>query len=158
MGAATHLAFYPDDWDVSQVWSAARARRIGAVWGHRMDAAHLLELAGADQLVLRLALLRFHYLDSAELSVARVHRAEETLLRWRFKMAGWAERPPARPVDTQAVIARLIDDLDTGLALRFLHRVETDPQLASGTKFATFVALDRVLALDLAHQVGRLRH
>lgn len=114
-------------------------------------------LGGHDPLALRLALLRFPYSSPAVLTPARLHRAEETLQRWRFKVADWADMPsapaPRHSVDTMR--DALVSDLDTGTVLKLLHRVEVDLQLASGSKFETFAYLDRVLALDLCHWVGK---
>lgn len=130
---------------------------VGAVYPARMDLTPAHELED-DPLVLRLALLRFRYADRAVLSAARIRRAAETLQRWRFKVAGWADLASAPPADLELVRTALTHDLDTAAALRFLHRIEIDSQIVSGSKFETFVGLDRVLALDLAHQVGKLRH
>ncbi|WP_334172457.1 hypothetical protein [Sinomonas sp.] len=126
-------------------------------------------LSDYDPLGLRLALLRFPYSSTAILTPARLHRAEETLHRWQYKVADWADtrwrfntpdRPDAAPVPQDAVNAMhhaLAADLDTGTVLRLLHRIETDLHLAAGRKFATFASLDRILALDLSHSVRR-RH
>lgn len=112
-----------------------------------------------DPLVLRLALLRFSPSEYATLTTARLHRAEETLQRWRFKVAGWANMPPAamprEPAD--AMREALSTDLDTGTVLKLLHHMEVDLQLPSGSKFVTFMYLDQVLGLDLRHLVGKLR-
>lgn len=114
-----------------------------------------------DPLALRLVLLRFRHSDPAELSIARLRRADETLHRWRLKMSDWADMPRAlpSPADVQAMRSALIGDLDTGSVLTCLHRLEIDHFLASGIKFETFAQLDRVLALDLCHLVppGRRR-
>ena len=158
LGGSVALSLGPEHWDVPEGSSGPRVLRVGAVCAHRMDEDYLHWLTDDDQLMLRLALLRFRYRDRADLSAARIRRAAESLQRWRFKVAGWAERPPAPPVDTEESRGHLVRDLDTVLALRFLHRVEIDPQSASGSKFETFVGLDRVLALDLSQEVGKLRH
>jgi hypothetical protein len=111
-----------------------------------------------DPLVLRLALLRFPVAAPAELSTARVHRAAETLQRWRIKVAGWADMPSAAPprAEYDAMRAALVDRLDTPGVLARLHRLELDPRLASGAMFEAFVGLDRVLALDLGRLIGKL--
>jgi hypothetical protein len=111
-----------------------------------------------DPFALRLVLLRFPPAGQAALSAARLHRAEETLQRWRFKVAQWADMPSAPP-RSQIVDAMLdaLGDLDTPTVLTALHRLEVDPDTASGSKFETFAYLDRVLGLDLCHLVGKLR-
>lgn len=117
------------------------------------------DLSLDDPLALRLALLRFQNADPAELSRARLHRAEETLQRWRMKVADWADMPsaPAAPNHVAAMRDALIPGLDTSSVLKQLHRVEIDHALPSGGKFETFAHTDRVLALDLCHLVGKLR-
>jgi len=111
-----------------------------------------------EPLVLRLALLRFPVAEPAELSVARVHRATETLRRWRIKVAGWADMPSVAPprAEYDAIRAGLVERLDTPGVLAALHRLETDPGQSSGAKFEAFVGVDRVLALDLGRLIGKL--
>lgn len=46
------------------------------------------------------------------------------------------------------------DDLDTAAVLGALRRVETDPGLADGARFETYVYADRMLGLDLARDLG----
>jgi len=111
-----------------------------------------------DSLTLRLALLRFAPARPAALSVARLHRAQQTLERWRYKVALWADMPAAAPVDEllDAAHAVLEASLDTVTVLTQLHRLEVDPRVASGAKFATFARLDAILGLDLGHLVGKI--
>jgi hypothetical protein len=111
-----------------------------------------------EPLALRLSLLRFHYGSPAMLSTARLHRADETLRRWRRKVADWADMPSApMPLDRVGAMRGALDRLDTATVLTSLHRLEMDLEVASGSKFETFSYLDRVLALDLCHSVGRFR-
>jgi cysteinyl-tRNA synthetase len=115
-------------------------------------------LGNHDPAALRLVLLRFSPASPAALSAARLHRAEETIQRWRYKVAMWADMPSAPLVADSVSAARdaLAADLDTITVLTDLHRLEVDPQIASGSKFQTFAYLDRVLGLDLRHLVGKL--
>lgn len=115
-------------------------------------------LDGRDPAALRLVLLHFRYAEPAVVSTARLHRAEQSLGRWRFKMALWHDMPPEPPVPGVMAEARaaLADALDTPTVLRELHRLEIDQHTASGSKFATFAALDEVLGLDLKHLVGKV--
>jgi hypothetical protein len=158
LGGPVTVAFGPEQWQVPQAWDLPRTLRVGPVCTYRPDVQYPHALDDGDPLTLRLALLRFPYPDRADLSAARIRRAAEILQRWRFKVAGWADMPSAPPADTEEIRTGLVHDLDTSLALRLLHRIEVDPQISSGTKFETFVGLDRVLALDLSHLVGKLRH
>jgi len=115
---------------------------------------------GIDPAALRLALLRVTPAQVFVLSAARLHRAEETLQRWRYKVAMWADMPGAPPVEPVVNAAReslAAPTLDTGAVLTSLHRLEAAPAVASGSKFETFAFLDRVLGLDLTHLVGKLR-
>ncbi|MDO5865050.1 MULTISPECIES: hypothetical protein [Paenarthrobacter] len=116
-------------------------------------------LGNHDPLALRLCLLRFPYAGPAVLSRARLHRAEETLQRWRFKVANWKDMPVAHAVPDVLAAAdgALTTALDTASVLTLLHRLETDQSQASGSKFATFTRLDRVLGLDLLRMVGKIR-
>lgn len=111
-----------------------------------------------DPLTLRLALLRFPPAVPAALTRARLHRANETLQRWRFRVAGWRDTPEAEvpPKAADCLRAALLG-LDTATALRVLHRQELDPRLNSGTKYATFTYADAVLALDVRRLEGRVR-
>lgn len=115
--------------------------------------------AGIDAAVLRLALLHFRPPEVAALSAARLHRADETLQRWRFKVALWHDTDPAPMPDAfaGAVEAALQDRLDTPEVLLRMHRLEIDLHLPSGSKFAAFMHADRVLGLDLGHLIGKLR-
>jgi hypothetical protein len=130
-----------------------RSLEVGAV-AALPDREELIR--GPDALSFRLALLRVPYRRDASISHARLHRAQETLQRWRRKVADWADMPSAPAPQNIEAPRHALDELDTGAALTWLHRLETDPWPSSGTKFEAFVLLDRVLALDLSHLVGRL--
>jgi cysteinyl-tRNA synthetase len=85
--------------------------------------------------------------------------AEETLLRWRDLVAGWAQSPSTAMSAhyADAVNTAFDDDLDTPVALAALHALEVDDQVPDGTKFETFAAMDRLLGLDLARDIGKPR-
>lgn len=125
---------------------------VGAVVPAQFDALNH-QLDGRDPLVLRLALLRAPWPTPVTLSSARMHRAEETLNRWRFKVAGWKDAPVAPPYGLAELHTVLTENLDTATALRLMHRLESDVRLASGAKFATFTDIDRILGLDLRRPV-----
>lgn len=138
---------------------ASRTIRVAAVTSPAPATGTLAGVPREQQgAVLRLALLRFAHPCPATLSAARVHRAEEALQRWRYKVAMWADMPPAPPASDTVRAARdaLEASLDTTWVLTDLHRLEVEPRVASGSKFATFTYLDRVLGLDLRHLVGKL--
>lgn len=112
-----------------------------------------------DPLALRLALLRFSPEGMARLSQARLNRADETLDRWRFKVAGWHEMTPhpAPPHTMAAMHERLLTDLDTRTVLSMLHRLEVDHAVSSGAKYQIFNRLDGILGLELDRLVGKVR-
>jgi len=135
-----------------------RTLLVGPVLASPRVAACMAEmLDGDDALAVRLALLRFPIDRPAALSVARLHRARETLQRWQFKVAYWADLPfaPAPPALADPLRVAL-GSMDTATVLTILHRLEVDLHVAAGSKFAAFVPADRSLGLDLQHLVGRL--
>jgi hypothetical protein len=77
---------------------------------------------------------------------------------WRRAVAGWA-RQPSRPVP-EVVRARLRaaweDDLDLPGVLAVLGDVEKATDLPDGARFETFAYADRLLALELARDLGIL--
>lgn len=138
-----------------------RVLRVGVVRRPPLRAGDTVAgaLGGHEPSVLRLSLLRFPPDDPAVLSAARLHRAEETIQRWRYKVALWADMPPAGPIGEIVDGAResIVGRLDTATVLQRLHRLEVEPRTRSGAKFATFASLDRALGLDLCRLVGKVR-
>ncbi len=108
----------------------------------------------------RLMLLRFPLEEPAHVSLPRQRRANETLDRWRLKVAMWEEMPEDSP-DPQ-IMQRFTDVLETPAwtagTLVLLHRLESDLTTPSGAKFAAFMHMDRILGLDLGHLIGKVRH
>ena len=130
---------------VGPVVTTGRVRHLGA------------PSALGDPLALRLALLRFPPQVPATVSAARLHRADETLDRWRFKVASWRDLPPSRAAALSSLTDPLLAGLDTATVLRLMHRVESDHAIAFGDKYSAFVDLDHVLALDLRRYAGVIR-
>jgi hypothetical protein len=109
-----------------------------------------------DPAVLRLELLSRRYADPVVLRAGAGAGAEEALRRWRARMSDWA-RSPSRPIPPQIrqrAEANFADDLDTPSVLQLLGEIEADQNLPNGAKFETFAYLDRVLALELAREIG----
>ncbi|WP_225810951.1 hypothetical protein [Streptomyces spinosus] len=110
----------------------------------------------ADPAALRLALLRVPRHQPARLDGGALDRAAGQLADWRRAMAGWARRP-SRPVP-EPVRARLRaaweDDLDLPGVLDVLRDVASTPDLTDGARFETYAYADRLLALDLARDLG----
>ncbi|WP_113703929.1 cysteine--tRNA ligase [Nonomuraea lactucae] len=113
--------------------------------------------AGLDPLAVRLAYLEHHYRDQANLTWDRLRDADRGLRRWRARVAGWAESPsaPMASGHVQRVKAALDDDLDTPTALALLRDLEHDESVTPGSRFESFLHLDRILALDLSTDIGR---
>ncbi|MGW3208817.1 hypothetical protein [Streptomyces sp. NPDC001135] len=112
----------------------------------------------AEPAALRLALLSVPRGATVRLDPAVLDEAAGWLARWRRAVAGWA-RQPSRPVPDE-VRARLRsaweDDLDLPGVLDVLRSVESAPDLPDGARFETYVYADRLLALDLARDLGSL--
>ncbi|MFG5719492.1 hypothetical protein [Streptomyces murinus] len=110
----------------------------------------------ADPTALRLALLSVPHGQTVTLDEAVLKRAAERLAGWRRDVAGWA-RGPSRPVP-EAVRTRLTEawenDLGMPDVLTALAAAAADPALADGARFETFAYADRLLALELARDLG----
>jgi hypothetical protein len=92
----------------------------------------------------------------AWLAGAALDEAETELAEWRRLVAGWAEEP-SRPICAevqQDLLAALADDLRTADAVAALRR-SLELELPGGCLFETWAWADRLLALDLAAEVGR---
>ena len=114
---------------------------------------------GLDPLAVRLAFLEHRYRQQMNLTWDTLTAADGTVRRWREQVADWADQP-SRPVSAQywaRITGAIDDDLDTPAALRALRELSKDPDVPAGAKFETFVAADRVLALDLPSLIGRPR-
>lgn len=124
---------------------------VGAVEAH-----HPLD-PSADPLALRLVLLTHTPARPVRVTSGALAEADRTLARWRRRVAGWA-REPSRPVHAETVRAaraHCAQGLDTPTVLELLHRLEESEEVPAGARFETFVHLDRVLALELAREVGQ---
>jgi hypothetical protein len=92
----------------------------------------------------------------AWLAGTSLEQATAELAGWRGLVAGWAEAP-SRPMCAQVqedLLAALADDLDTRTAVDAL-RGSLALDLPAGCLFETWAWADRLLALDLAADVGR---
>ncbi|MEY9989690.1 hypothetical protein ABIE67_001722 [Streptomyces sp. V4I8] len=110
----------------------------------------------ADPAALRLALLSRRRGVPVRLDVAALADAHDTLARWRRAVAAWAQQP-SRPIPDEVrteLRAAWEDDLDVPGVLGVLRWVETEPDLPDGARFETYAYADRLLGLDLAHDLG----
>ncbi|MGO8885115.1 MAG: hypothetical protein ACLPUO_04275 [Streptosporangiaceae bacterium] len=122
-------------------------------------AGQLTELSerGLDPLALRLVFLQHHYRQPLTLTWDALTAADEAVRRWRQRVAQWATSP-SRPMCRQYtadIAAAFDDDLDIPAALAALAALEADGQIPPGSKFETFAHADRLVALDLAREIGR---
>ncbi|MQY37126.1 hypothetical protein SRB17_51300 [Streptomyces sp. RB17] len=112
----------------------------------------------SDPCAFRLALLSVPRGEPVRVDPGVLEEAAGRLGRWRRAVAGWARRP-SRPVPDE-VRGRLRsaweDDLDLPGVLEVLRDVESAPDLPDGARFETYVYADRLLALDLARDLGSL--
>jgi hypothetical protein len=112
----------------------------------------------ADPTALRLALLSRRRSVPVRLDAAALADAHDTLVRWRRAVADWA-RQPSRPIPDE-VRAELRtaweDDLDVPGVLGVLRWVESAPDVPDGARFETYAYADRLLGLDLTHDLGGL--
>lgn len=125
--------------------------------GERPPALAEVSAAGLDPLAVRLALMEHRYRREVTLTWDVLRAADETLRRWRARVAEWAESP-SRPMSTghaARVRAAFDDDLDTPLALRVLRELERDESASPGARFETFIDADLLLALDLSRDIGK---
>ncbi|MET9732509.1 hypothetical protein ABZZ79_18230 [Streptomyces sp. NPDC006458] len=141
---------------------AVRGAGGPAAEGVRIEVAPVLAASDPDPdpAVLRLALLTRPRGTAVSLDTATRTEAHDSLLRWRRAVAGWA-RSPSRPVP--ADLRRRLreaweDDLDLPGVLRVLRQVEeAGPELPDGARFETYAYADRLLGLDLTHDLGAPR-
>ncbi len=138
------------------------------VFGHWVHAERLLfedgepavaDLAGRglDPLAARLALLQHSYREKQALTWENLSAADAELRQLREQVANWANEP-SRPMCAEywaSISGAFDDDLDTPSALRALRELAADREPPAGSKFETFAAADRVLALDLVRLVGQ---
>ena len=113
---------------------------------------------GLDPLAARLAFLEHRYRQQLNLTWQTLEAADGTLRRWRERVAEWANEAskPMPPHSAARIFSALDDDLDTPAALRGLRELAKDDTVPAGAKFETFASADRVLALDLAREIGRV--
>jgi cysteinyl-tRNA synthetase len=114
---------------------------------------------GLDPLAVRLAFLEHRYRQQMNLTWDTLAAADSTVRRWRELVADWATEP-SKPMCAEywtRITTALDEDLDTPAALRALRELARDSEIPPGSKFETFSAADRVLALDLVSLVGRAR-
>ena len=99
---------------------------------------------GLDPLAIRLCFLENKYRSQMDLTWKSIEAANETIKRWRLKMAQWST-DGAITIDSEIEDA-FNTDLDTSKAIIRLREIEKD---GSENKAAVFRYADQVLGLDL---------
>jgi cysteinyl-tRNA synthetase len=99
---------------------------------------------GLDPLAIRLCFLENKYRSQMDLTWKSIEAANETIKRWRVKMAQWST-DGAITIDSEIADA-FNTDLDTSKAIIRLREIEKD---SSENKAAVFRYADQVLGLDL---------
>jgi cysteinyl-tRNA synthetase len=99
---------------------------------------------GIDPLAIRLCFLENKYRSQMDLTWNSIEAANETLKRWRLKMAQWSTDDSIE-LDSEIELA-FNTDLDTASAIIRLREIEKS---SHGNKAAVFRYADQVLGLDL---------
>jgi cysteinyl-tRNA synthetase len=99
---------------------------------------------GIDPLAIRLCFLENKYRSQMDLTWNSIEAANETLKRWRLKMAQWSTDDSIE-LDSEIELA-FNTDLDTARAIIRLREIEKS---SHGNKAAVFRYADQVLGLDL---------
>jgi len=121
-----------------------------------VGAARMSQPPAREPLAIRLVLLSSPYYEPADVTEAALATAHDTLGRWRKEVARWAESPSkAIPADLARRLRIAIDDLDTVSMLAFLDDLAADAGVPPGVKLESFAFADRVLAVDLARDIGK---
>jgi hypothetical protein len=112
--------------------------------------------AEVDPLAVRFALTAARYSGPLPLTAAVLDQAQTTIQRWRRRIAAWGEHPSApMPSDVVASCMAAVDDnLDLPKLISILTGLEDNEAVGPGTKFETFLYFDRILACDLARNLG----
>jgi hypothetical protein len=113
----------------------------------------------ADPLALRFALLSVPWPEPVDVTADAQAAAQDTLKDWRRRVAEWA-RSPSGPIPPRLAdkVRTALDDLDTVSALALLRGLaadDTDETVSPGTRFETFVYVDRLLGLELPRDIGK---
>lgn len=151
----------PSDVHVVAHTAAADAITDGlvVVCGPAEGAEGFLDAPGNEPLAVRLALLDRAYAEPARLDAETLDGAQAQLRRWRQLVAAWADTPsrPSHPEVVRSAFAALGEELDASAALAGLRRLESEPGVPDGSRFETYLCLDRILGLELPREIGRAR-
>ncbi len=112
-----------------------------------------------DPATVRFALASVPYGQQLEVTTSLLEHTQAVVDRWRHRVDQWSRHPsrPIPPTWRTAVIAALDDDLDVTRVVAMMDELEYTEGIEPGAKFEAFTYLDRVLAVDLARNLGRTR-
>jgi hypothetical protein len=113
----------------------------------------------AEPTTLRFALANADFAQRLNVTESLLERSELVMERWRDRVDEWS-RHPSWPIPSAwrtAAIAALDDELDVARLVAMMHELETAGVVEPGAKFEAFAYLNRVLAVDLMRNLGRVR-
>ena len=114
---------------------------------------------GAAPDTVRFALAHVNHTHQVNMTGSLLESSRAVLDRWRDRVVEWSSHP-SRPIPATwrtAVIAALDDDLDVAHVLAMMRELEDADNVEPGAKFEAFIYADRVLAVDLMRDLGRIR-
>ena len=105
---------------------------------------------GLDPLALRLCFLENRYRSQMDLTWNSLHAANETLTRWRTRMAEWGTS--SETTADSEILEAFINDIDTPRAILRLREIEKSNL---NNRRELFLFADQVLGLDLDRSVSK---
>ena len=105
---------------------------------------------GLDPLALRLCFLENRYRSQMDLTWNSLHAANETLTRWRTRMAEWGTS--SETTADSEILEAFINDIDTPRAILRLREIEKSNV---NNRRELFLFADQVLGLDLDRSVAK---
>ena len=105
---------------------------------------------GLDPLALRLCFLENRYRSQMDLTWNSLHAANETLNRWRTRMAEWGTS--SETTADSEILESFINDIDTPRAILRLREIEKSNL---NNRRELFLFADQVLGLDLDRSVSK---
>jgi hypothetical protein len=125
-----------------------------------VEPSHPLEGLAAgpvEPLAVRLALLTHPHGEEVRITATDLAAAQDRLTRWRTLVAdlAWSPSQPAADELIGPAFAGLATDLDATAALQALADLERRSAFGDGSRFETYLLIDRILALELGRDIGR---
>jgi hypothetical protein len=107
----------------------------------------------------RFALANATHQHQLNITSSLLGRLQAMLDRWRDRIAQWS-RYPSRPIPAswRAAVVSALGELDVARAIAMMAELEDADHIEPGAKFEAFTYVDRVLAVDLMRDLGRVPH